>query len=157
MPKRATSSPAISHSPHSLTVIGSNNPPSMKVFCSPKANRMKWAQNLVGRSEIKGKATQQCATAGRWRVGTARRGGRALPWIRVGLLPDQVFEILSGDREDVHVLFEGAEAHQAFRKQLAGAFLQRFGLQAGHHLDNPLPFPHVRAFIGPDIISDVAQ
>ena len=73
------------------------------------------------------------------------------------LLPNQMFKIFPGNREDVHVFLESSKANQAFREQFAGALFQRLSFEVGHDPDNPLAFFHMRALIGADEVSNVTE
>src|SRR3954470_369947 len=73
------------------------------------------------------------------------------------LLADQMLDVLAGNGKNIHVGLNGAEADEAFSKQLAGAKLQLLCAEFCHALQNMLAFAHVRSLIRPNVIRDVNQ
>src|SRR5438046_1526893 len=71
------------------------------------------------------------------------------------LLPDEMLEILSRDREHIHVFLECAQAYEALGEKFPCAFLEGLGFEMGHHFDDACAFAHVGPLVGPDEIGDV--
>src|SRR5262249_21281756 len=73
------------------------------------------------------------------------------------LFPDEALDVVTGDGEDVHVFRDCAETDEAFGEEFAGPEFESLGFEVGHHADDAAALADVGAFVGADIVSNMAQ
>jgi hypothetical protein len=68
-----------------------------------------------------------------------------------------MFDVLAADGEEIHVLADGAEAHEAFCEQFACPEFQGLRVERRHDFEDTLPLANMRAFIGTNEIRNMTK